>query len=153
MLPPTRRSSQWDCTWICFSSRSLSRGSIDRINSIGAMGSPCLTPDCISKRLERRFVIICPEVECRMLRMSVVKETGNPDLIRHVWSHSWDTLSYAFSLSNRSGNASFVELSRWANLSAAWWVDRPLIYPVWCSGKMSGRKGFIREKMIEVKIL
>ena len=29
-------------------------------------------------------MVICPEVECRMLRMSVVKETRKLDLMRQV---------------------------------------------------------------------
>jgi len=59
------------------------------MNSMGAKGSPCCTLDCILKQNDRRLlVMICPEVECRMLRMSVVKETEKPDLMRQVCSYS-----------------------------------------------------------------
>ena len=52
---------------------------------MGAKESPCYTLDCILKQNNRQLLmVICPEVECRMLRMSVVKETRKLDLMRQV---------------------------------------------------------------------
>jgi len=56
---------------------------------MGAKEFPYYTLDCILKQNNKwLLVMICLEVECRMLRMSVVKETKKPNLMKQVCSYS-----------------------------------------------------------------
>ena len=108
------KSSQCDWLFTLFSSSSWKRGSIDRINRMGARGSPCWTPDRVWNVWESLLLTMTLPVPLWWIaRRSVASAMRNPEMVRQVDSYSWKTLLYAFSLSTNSKKLSGVFLIMW----------------------------------------